>query len=154
MPVVVVLAGLIGTVALLSAGVVTVFYYERLPLRLAWQIGSGGEFIGVGARRNLLIVPALLGFGLMTSLLVAANATRTMHASFSRIGELSAGALVGMACVCLLLAANNIVVVRATVTGRTPSRRRLAWMYRLIVTLAFAAIAFLVWIAFDASHVT
>jgi hypothetical protein len=151
---VVVLAGVIGAAALVSAGVVTAFYYDRLPLRLAWQIGSDGEFIGVGARRNLLIVPALLGFGLVTSVLVAANAVRTMHAAFPRIGELSAGALVGMASVCVLLAANNIVAVRAAVAGRTPSRRRLVWMYRLVITLAFAAIAFLVWIAFDASHVT
>ncbi len=151
---VVILAGVIGATALASAGVVTAFYYDRLPFRLAWQIGWDGEFIGVGARRNLLIFPALLGFGLMSTLAVAANAASTMRAAFPRLGELSAGALVGMACVCVLVAAHNIVVVRATVTGRKPSRRRLAWMNRGILALAFAAIAVMVWFAFDVRHGT
>jgi hypothetical protein len=145
-------AASIAAAALALASVVLAVGYARLPRRMALQIGSDGALIGPGPRRNLWFMPAVLAIAMISPMLTTLSAARTNRPLSPLIVELSVGALVFLAFVSILTAANIVVVVRAAVTGRQPSAGRLAWAYRLTVALAFAAIAFLVWTVYQVAH--
>jgi hypothetical protein len=145
-------AASIAIVALATAIVVLTASYARLPPRLALQIASDGALIGPGPRRNLWLAPALLAFALISPLLTASYAVRTNRPLSATLLDADVGALVLFAFASTITAANIMIVVRAAVTGRVPSARRLAWGYRLIMALAFPVVAFLVWLAYDVAH--